>query len=98
MLGNPEAVTISQILKVTPSNSFAKWLEERGNYKKFAYRLETCGYMGVRNEKATGGHNRWRYRVQRNGVIMIREVSVYALSKLPRPAQVLAAEELIQRL
>jgi hypothetical protein len=97
MLGNPDAVTIAQIMKITPSNSFANWLDERKNRKSFAHRLESCGYVSVRNEEC-GGHNRWRYRISNNGNSILREVSVYAKTKLVPAVRVKAARELVRHL
>lgn len=97
LLGNPDALTTAQIMRVTPNNSFAKWLEERRNYKRFAHRLESCGYVSVRNPES-GGHNRWRYTISKNNLSSRRETAIYALTELSVPLRVRAAKELILRL
>lgn len=97
ILENPSAVTIEQIMKATPSNSFAQWLEERKSRRSFAHRLESCGYVAVRNDE-TGGHNRWRYRVSQGGTTVLKEIAIYVKSKLSPPAQNDAARQLVRHL
>ena len=58
-LGNPDAVTIEQMMNKASRYSFTcEWLRDRKNRKAINHRLETCGYRAVNNPVATDGM--WR--------------------------------------
>jgi Family of unknown function (DUF5906) len=55
-VGNPDAVTLQDIVRNTPSDtSFHFWLEDRRNRRTLPHRLEQCGYVAVRNGAAKDG-------------------------------------------
>lgn len=90
-LGNPEAVTLNQIINKTKNaygepSDFGRWLSDRANRRQILHRLETCGYMAVRNPYVDSGL--WRVR----GVRQI----IYGKSSLSREDQRKAAEILAQ--
>jgi hypothetical protein len=100
ILDRPEAVTVAMIAAATPSHSFALWLDDRRNARAIPHRMETCGYVAVRNPAAE--HNRWRYRVSKqgtNGTMHQQfEVQIYARVELSGGAQISAAKALVQKL
>jgi hypothetical protein len=50
-MGNPDAMTLSQIKVAAISNSdFYQWISERENRRAIPHRLEKCGYVTVRND------------------------------------------------
>jgi Family of unknown function (DUF5906) len=53
-LGNPEAVTIEQVMDKADMN-FAEWLKDRKNRRIIPHRFETVGYVPVRNPDADSG-------------------------------------------
>lgn len=88
-LGIPAAVTLAQIINATKTaygntSDFGRWLSDRANRRKIPHRLETCGYIAVRNPYADGGL--WKIAGARQ--------AVYARAELPRPDQMKAAESL----
>jgi len=100
LLNRPKAVTIPMLIEITPSHSFASWLEERRNHRLIPHRLEACGYVAVRNPD--NGHNRWRYRLRKamNGHVLSQQfdTAVYVLKDLPEGARISAARGLISQL
>jgi hypothetical protein len=97
ILEKPVAVTVAQIAAASPSNSFALWLEDRRNSRHIPHRLETCGYVAVRNPD--GSHNRWRYRVRKpDGTSQQFETPIYARKELTLPQQIGAAKALVLQL
>jgi hypothetical protein len=58
VLKNPNAVTLKQIIEFTPDGSFKDWLKDRRNRRAIPHRLESCGYVPVRNESNKEG--RWK--------------------------------------
>jgi hypothetical protein len=87
-LGNPDAVTISQMIEAAPpdvgGDSLRGWLSERKNRKAFNHRLESCGYRAVHNSTAKDGY--WR--------IGERRQVAYAKISLSRNEQIKAVEAL----
>jgi len=91
--GSPDALTVKQTLWKYLTNEVTKWLEDRRNTRLIAHRLESCGYVAVRNNE-DGTANRWQYMT--NG--KVREVSIYAKSILSVPARLTAARSLVRKL
>src|ERR1700693_6285222 len=56
-LGSPKAVTLSRILTMAEGET-ATWLNDRKNRRVIPHRLESCGYVPVRNPDADDG--RWK--------------------------------------
>lgn len=54
LLGNPPAVTLHEIAEHSQID-FRTWLEERKNRRQIPHRLETAGYVPVRNPNASDG-------------------------------------------
>src|SRR5262249_46325182 len=80
-LGNPAAVTISSMLGQA-DGEFALWLRDRRNRRAIPHRLESCGYVPVRNPHAKDGH--WRVGGTRQ--------AVYAKATMMLRDQIRAAE------
>ena len=53
-LQNPPALTVG-MLCVYASDSFREWLQDRRNSRQFPHRLESAGYVAVRNNAAQSG-------------------------------------------
>jgi hypothetical protein len=53
-LGHPNGVTIGR-LQSAASGDFAFWLGDRKNRRNIPHRLESCGYVPVRNPDAKDG-------------------------------------------
>ena len=54
-IGNPTAVTLMRLIeraKLLPESSFAEWLMDRRNRRQIPHRLESAGYVPVRNAAA----------------------------------------------
>jgi hypothetical protein len=45
---------LSQII-AQADGDFAKWLRDRANARRVPHRLESCGYVAVRNDHAKDG-------------------------------------------
>lgn len=91
-LGNPDAVTLAQIIDSTLNahgipSEFGQWLKERANRRRIPHRFETCGYIAVRNLSTDSGL--W--------VIGGVRQTIYAKSALSRTNQLKAAENLVKR-
>jgi hypothetical protein len=82
-LGNPEAVTLLRIADQADAD-FGMWLRDRKNRKQIAYRMETNGYVAVRNSAASDGL--WRLHDKRQ--------VIYAKSNLSVRDRYLAAQRL----
>jgi hypothetical protein len=85
-LGNPNVVTLAQIANAANlvSGDFAVWIKDRKNRRAIPHRLESCGYVQVRNEDAQDGL--WK-------IYSARQV-VYAKKDLPLRDQLKAAATL----
>jgi hypothetical protein len=79
----PKAVTLLRIADYAEGD-FAIWLRDRKNRRIVNYRLETCGYVAVHNQRAKDGL--W--------VINQRRQVIYARANLSVPERHLAACEL----
>ena len=56
LLGNPDAVTLSQIRDAAITNTdFCSWISDRKNRRVIPHRLEQCGYTPVRSDAADDG-------------------------------------------
>lgn len=84
-LGNPDAVTLKQIIDNTPDGDFKKWLLDRKHRRQIPHRLEGCNYVPVRNE----GNKEGRWKV--SGA----QVTIYAKSELSLRDQIVAARALV---
>jgi hypothetical protein len=82
-LGNPPAVTISDVVG-TGMTAFGDWLRDRKNARQVPHRMETAGYVQVRNECAKDGL--WKLHGRRQ--------VVYARKELAARDRVAAAREL----
>jgi Family of unknown function (DUF5906) len=82
-LGNPDALTPAQLIAKAPGAT-AEWLMERKNRRAIPHRLESCGYVSVRNDVAKDGY--WRIDGARQ--------PVYARSSLPIKDRLRAASKL----
>jgi hypothetical protein len=73
-LGNPRALTISQLANATPSASFRDFLTDRRNARQIPHRLEAAGYVAVRNECAQDGL--WKVSGRRQVVYASKALAV----------------------
>jgi hypothetical protein len=58
MLGNPAAVTVGRLMDMA-EGSFGEWIRDRRNRRAIPHRLETAGYVAVRNPSDTRD-GQWR--------------------------------------
>jgi hypothetical protein len=72
-LGNPEATTIDEITNKA-SSRFVDWLLDRKNRRAIPHRLESCGYVPVRNDAAKDGL--WKIKGARQAIYAKAELSV----------------------
>ena len=56
-LGEPDALTLPQLIALADAD-FALFLRDRKNARRIPHRLESCGYVAVRNDGAKDG--RWK--------------------------------------
>ena len=84
-MGDPDAVTINQI-RENASADFAEWLKDRRNSRAIPHRLESVGYVAVRNETQQDG--RWKV----NG----KNVVIYAKTHLDFQARTIAAHGIVR--
>jgi hypothetical protein len=88
-LGNPAAVTIARIVNSTKDpygtcSEFGEWLRDRRNRRKIPYRMESCGYVAVKNPDAKDGF--WK-------ILSLRHV-IYGKISLSPAARLTAAQAL----
>lgn len=83
-LGRPEAVTISTLAAAAKGLDLAYWLQDKRSRRQIPHRLETAGYVQVRNDAASDGL--WRVGGKRQ--------AVYARKDLLARARVMAADAL----
>src|SRR5262249_36254532 len=81
--GLPDAVTLDQIA-TRATGSFSEWLRDRKNARRIPHRLESCGYVAVRNEGAKDGLFK----------VAGRRQVIYAKAELPTNARIAAANDL----
>ena len=79
-LNHPAALTLADLAGPVPSE-FAAWLQDRKYARLIPHRLETVGYVAVRNPAAKDGH--WKIDGRRR--------AVYARQDLPLRDQIRAA-------
>ena len=72
-LDNPAAVTLDEIAGPALTE-FAAWLKDRKNARQIPHRLESCGYIAVRNPTAKDGL--WRVSGRRQVIYARQELSV----------------------
>ena len=65
-LGNPDAVTLAELIAPGASSEAAEWLMDRKNRRAIPHRMERCGYTQVRNPDADDG--RWNLQGKRQVV------------------------------
>ncbi len=81
-LASPDVLTLDRIAN-SASPSFAEYLRDRKNARRIPHRLESCGYVAVRNDSSKDG--RWKV----NG----RNQTIYAKAELsPRERTVVVHE------
>jgi hypothetical protein len=85
-LGNPNAVTLEDLANEAP-NEFRDWLRDRRNRRQIPHRLESVGYVPVRNAGAKDGY--WKVDGKR--------VAIYARSTLSLRDRIAAAESRCSR-
>jgi hypothetical protein len=83
-LGWPSVVTISSIAAAA-CEDFGAWLRDRRNSRAIPHKLDTAGYVPVRNDSAKDGHF----------VVGMRRCAVYAKKTLARRDALLAVEKLV---
>ena len=83
-LGNPDALTLGQLIDGAMGTEAADWLMDRRNRRAIPHRMERCGYAPVRNPDAADG--RWKLQDKRQ--------VVYAKASLSLRDQIAAARRL----
>jgi len=83
-LGNPDALTIKQVIAVA-TGAFAEWLSK--SRRAIPHRLERCGYVSVKNPDAKDGY--WLIGTTRQ--------PIFARAMLSHQLQEIAARELCNR-
>jgi hypothetical protein len=85
---NPPVVTLAQIVSAS-SGSLNEWITERRNRKAISHRMETIGYVPIRNpdDKHDG---QWKINKKRQTVYARRELSI--------ADQIMAVKELMKTL
>jgi hypothetical protein len=86
-LKNPNALTLDDILKQVISKDFEAWLTDRKNRRNIPHRLESCGYVPIRNDDADDGL--WRIEGKRQ--------VIYAQQILSIRDRIMAARALVGR-
>jgi hypothetical protein len=82
-IGTPAALPLSRIIDMA-EGYFAEWIKDRKNRRIIPHRMESCGYVPVRNPDAEDG--RWK--------IFGRRHTVYARTELSLRDQIIAARAL----
>lgn len=72
-LGNPEAVTLSEIAS-NAEGTFAEWLRDRRNARQVPHRMEAAGYEAVRNDAAQDG--KWKVGGRRQVIYGRRDLNL----------------------
>jgi hypothetical protein len=85
-LGNPDAVTLLDIILEGSDSDFVEWMRDRKNRRLIPHRFEQAGYVAVRNDTAKDGL--WKIKDKRQ--------VVYAKATLSVAEQVKAAWKMIQ--
>lgn len=74
VLGKPDALTITQIAAKTVSDDFRGWLTNRTSRRQIPHRLESAGYVVVRNNDAKDGL--WKIDSKRTAIYARQVLSV----------------------
>ena len=82
----PDVVTIDKIALMAEHDT-REWIRDRKNRRIIPHRLETCGYVPVRNADAKDGQ--WKIRDKRQ--------TIYALNQLSEREKLAAVREFIQK-
>jgi hypothetical protein len=64
-LKNPDALTIVELIAMAKGET-SEWLMNRGHRRSLPHRLERCGYVSIRNAKATDGL--WKLKSGRQAI------------------------------
>ena len=72
-LGNPDAVTLAQLIERATGSEAAEWLMDRRNRRAIPHRMERCGYVPVRNPNADDGL--WKLQGRRQVVYARTDLS-----------------------
>lgn len=83
-LGNPDAVTLGDI-RASATGDLLEWLNDRKNRRAIPHRMESAGYVPVRNDADTSD-GQWKISGKRQ--------TVYAKSSLPLRDRIAAAQRL----
>ena len=65
-LGNPDVLTLVELIVAGARSEAAEWLMDRRNRRAIPHRMERCGYSQVRNPDADDG--RWKLEGKRQVV------------------------------
>jgi hypothetical protein len=84
VMGNPDATTLERV-KSRAVGDLAEWIKDRKNRRAIPHRLETCGYVPVRNDAADDGL--WKINEKRQ--------VIYAKSALSIAERLRAARNLV---
>jgi hypothetical protein len=71
-LGNPKVTTLIAMAS-SAGQEFRQWLRDRRNARQIPHRMDTAGYVPVRNPDATDGL--WRIESRRQVIYVRRELS-----------------------
>lgn len=77
-LGNPDATTIIMITAAA-GDAFSEWIVDRKNRRVIPHRLESCGYVPVRNDAAKDGL--WVIKSKRQAIYAKADLSISARLK-----------------
>ncbi len=71
---SPDVVTLFKVAQNVTSSGFKEWLEDRTNRRKIPHRMESCGYVPVRNPNRNDGL--WSIAGVRQVIYAKKELSV----------------------
>lgn len=73
-LGNPAAFTLAELIAKCDSE-FREWLQDRRNRRQIPFRMESAGYVGVRNPSAQDGL--WTVAGKRRAIYAKSELTLH---------------------
>lgn len=73
-LGSPPVLTVPMVISRTLDDAFQDWLKDRRNSRQIPHRLESVGYVAVRNSAAKDGY--WVVSGKRQAVYGKRSLSL----------------------
>ncbi|PSO25111.1 primase-helicase family protein [Bradyrhizobium sp. MOS002] len=88
-LGRPDVVSLGMLVS-TKQGATLGWLLEKQHRRSIPYRMETCGYVSVRNPDADKSDGLWKIEGRRQ--------TLYGRTKLAPEQRQLAARNHVQRL